>query len=364
MGKDYYQTLGVSKDASKEEIKKAYKKLAKKYHPDVSKDNGSGEKFKEINEAFSVLGNDSKKSRYDQFGSADGQGFGSGDFSGHDFSGGFEDIFDSFFGGGGRRRRRRGPQRGNDLEYQLDIILEDAAFGATKTVVIPRLENCGKCDGSGAKHKDDVKTCDACQGSGSVTRRQRTPFGVFQSSAPCGKCHSTGKMITDFCETCDGEGRVRQSRKVDVKIPKGVRSGTRLRMSCQGEAGESGAPTGDLYIYILVKSHDVFVRDGDDLLVAVPLDFVTAALGGQVTIKTLEGEATIKIPSGTQTETVFRLKGKGMPHLRGGHADLKAKVSVVVPTKLNKKQKELLREYGDVSGKKKTVVEKIKEVFE
>jgi molecular chaperone DnaJ len=368
MANDYYQTLGVSKDASKEQIKKAYKKLAKKYHPDLNKDAGASDKFKEINEAASVLGDPEKRSRYDQFGTADPQGFGggAGGFSGFDFSGmGFDDIFDSFFGGGGGRRRRGGPRRGNDLEYRMDITLEDAAFGTKKTIVIPRLEACGNCKGSGAKNASDVVTCTDCNGQGMRVVQRRTPFGVFQSQTPCRKCSASGKMIKELCEHCDGEGRVRKSRKVEVDIPKGVQSGNRLRLSGEGEAGEKGGRTGDLYVYVVVQDHDLFVRDGNDLYVDVQLPFVTAALGGEITVATLDAEAVIKIPAGTQTSTLFRLREKGMPHLRGSASgDLKVRVHIAVPKKLSKKQKELLSEFDKDYKRKKGVVEKIKEAFE
>lgn len=364
MAKDYYETLGVQRNATKEEIKKAYKQLAKKYHPDLNKESGAAEKFKEINEAAAVLSDDQKRAHYDQFGTADSGagGYSAHDFSGFDFSAGFDDILDSFMGGFGGRRRRRGPQPGNDLEYELEVTLEDAAFGATKTITIPRLEQCSACHGVGGK---DSTTCGSCHGSGNVTQRQRTPFGIFQSSMPCRECNGSGALISNPCSACDGVGHVKRKRDLEVKIPKGIQSGTRLRLSGEGEAGERGAPSGDLYIYVVVKPHDVFQREGDDLLVTVPLDFATAALGGEAPVPTLEGEATIEIPAGTQVNTLFRLRGKGMPHLRGhGHGDLKARVSLSVPTRLTKKQKELLEAFAVESGKKKGVMDKIKEVFE
>lgn len=370
MAKDYYQILGINKNATKEEIKKAYKQLAKKYHPDVSKDPQAGEKFKEINEAVSILGDDNKRGRYDQYGTAEDYNTAEQGFSGfdaRDFGTDFSDIFDSVFGGGfgGFNQRQHRQQQGIDLEYQLEITLEDAAFGVEKNIVIPRLEQCDHCKGSGAKDQHSITTCSTCQGTGTHIRRQRTPFGIFQSSAPCKTCRGTGQEIKEYCHSCEGYGRVKKNREVKVKIPQGIATGSRLRMTGEGEAGERNAPTGDLYIHIIIKTHKIFTREGDDIRTESPLPFTIAALGGEIKVATLEGEATIKIPVGTQTNSIFVLRGKGIPHLRGhGSGDEKVKVVVQVPTSLTKKQKELLKEFEEELNKKKGVIDKIKDVFE
>lgn len=366
MSKDYYKILGVEKSASKEEIKKAYKQLAKKYHPDLNKgDDGSSEKFKEINEAASVLGDDNKREQYDQFGttaeSFGGRGgfdFGSFDFS--DFMGGsfdFGDIFDQFFGGGSTGifggRRRRSPSRGSDLRYDMEITLEDAAFGTTKNIVIPRMEKCERCDGTGAQAKSDIINCETCHGTGVEKRTQRTPFGLFQSTTTCSKCGGEGRIVKDPCPVCDGEGRVKKTRKIEIKIPAGAETGTKLRITGEGEAGEKGAAAGDLYVVLYVQEHDVFERDGNDLFIEVPVSFVTAALGGEIDVKTLKGNAKLKIPSGTQSNTVFRMRGKGLPSLRGySTGDQNVKVIIEVPKKLSTRQKELLKEFEKTAGKK------------
>jgi len=360
--KDYYNVLGVKKGASKEEIKKAYKKLAKKYHPDVNKtDDGAADRFKEINEAASVLGDDKKREQYDRFGTAD-PGFGGQGAHGFDFG----DIFDTFFGGGGssfggRRRSRRGA----DLQYDMEIDLEEAAFGATKHIIIPKLETCDKCKGTGAKSESSIKTCDQCRGSGKVTRQQRTPFGIFQTTTTCRRCNGSGKMIKDFCPLCDGQGRVKKSRKIEIKIPKGVTNGSRLRISGEGEAGEAGSQSGDLYIVLHIRPHDIFDRSGNDLYTQAKISFVLAALGGEIEAPTIEGKnAIIKIPAGTQPGTIFRLSGKGMPSLHGyGTGDLKVKVDIEVPKKLGKKQKELLKEFDKDMKKNKTLFERIKDAL-
>jgi molecular chaperone DnaJ len=354
MTKDYYKILGVSKDATKEEIKKAYKNLAKKYHPDLNKEHGDGEKFKEINEAAAVLGDDNKRSQYDQFGTTS-EGFsgqGGFDFSNFGFDFGdagafdFGDVFDQFFGGGSRRRSRNQPRRGNDLLYEMEIELEDAAFGAKKSIVLPRLETCDSCNGSGAESKADVVKCPDCNGSGYVRQERRTPFGYFSTSRPCRKCNGSGQVIKNECPVCDGTGVVKKTRKLDIQIPKGAEEGIRLRVAGEGEAGEKGGPSGNLYVEIHVKLHKTFVREDDDLNIDVPISFVQAALGSEIKVPTLEGNATLKIPAGTQTNTVFRMRGKGMPHLHdSSYGDENVKVIVQVPEKLSKRQKELLEEF-------------------
>lgn len=375
--KDYYDTLGINKDASKDEVKKAYKKLAMKYHPDRApeeKKKEYEEKFKVINEAASVLGDEQKRAQYDQFGTAE-PGFDSSSFNGFDFSNfstsdgdfDFEDIFDTFFGGGRGRSRRGGARKGSDLLYNLEISLEEAAFGAQKTLSIPRYETCHKCDGSGAKSHNSVKACETCHGTGMFRRTQRTPFGIFQSSSPCNKCHGTGKVITEYCEECEGEGRVRKTRNLDISIPKGALDGTRLRVSDEGEAGERGAPSGDLYVQIKVKKHPIFEREENDIYLEIPISFKQACLGDEVDVPTLRGRISMKIPSGTPSNTVFRIRGKGIPHLRGfSTGDEFVKVVVETPTKLTKRQKELLTEFDELSEEQPfaNFVDKLKGLFE
>ncbi|MBW3015481.1 molecular chaperone DnaJ [Candidatus Woesearchaeota archaeon] len=357
MAKDYYDILGVPKDATKEQIKKAYKKLAKKYHPDINKDEGAAEKFKEINEAAAVLGDDEKRSRYDQFGTAEPgfEGFSGFDFS--DMFGGFEsfdfgDIFDRFFGGS--RRRRSSSSRGADLRYDIDITLEEAATGVKKSIIVPRLETCSKCDGSGAKSKSDIKQCPDCNGSGYIRTTRRTPFGVFSSTTGCPKCRGEGKVVKEYCDICDGAGRVRKNKKIEVTIPPGVDTGSKLRIPGEGESGEKGGPSGDLYIVLHQLEHNIFDRDGDDIYVKVPITFTQAVLGDEIEVPTLDGKAKLKIPAGTQSATLFRMKNKGLPNLRGyGTGSEYVKVFVEVPKKLTKKQKELITELHKELGKKK-----------
>ena len=367
MSKDYYKILGVEKNATKEDIKKAYKKLAKKHHPDVSKDGDATEKFKEINEAAQVLGDDQKRQQYDQFGDADSfkrasgfSGFNASDF-GFDFdnfaSFDFGDIFDKFFGGGGspfgQRKGRRRASRGSDLRYDMEITLEEAAFGAEKEINIPRNETCPECDGLGAKSQSDIEECPDCGGSGMERRTQRTPFGMFATTTTCRKCHGEGKHIKKECTKCDGTGMVHNRRKLKVKIPKGSEQGTNLRITGEGEAGPRGAPAGDLYIVLHMKQHKVFLRDGDDIHIKVPIPFTTAALGGEIEVPTLKGKANLKIPAGTQSDTVFKMTEQGIPYLHGhGQGDELVKVEIAVPTKLNAKQKKLLKDLEKENGKK------------
>ncbi len=356
--KDYYKILGVSKNSTKEEIKAAYKKLAKQYHPDLNKSPDAAEKFKEINEAAAVLGDDSKRAQYNQFGAAGEQFQG---FSGFDFSdfmsdiGGFgtdfDRIFENFFGGTQRTRRR---QKGSDLRYDMEIELEDAAFGATKTITVPRLEECDKCKGTGAESPKDIVSCDECNGRGVTTRTQRTPFGLFSTTTTCRKCRGQGKYIKNKCQECDGKGIVRKTRKIEVKIPAGAAEGTNLRIQGEGEAGESGTAAGDLYIVTYVKPHKLFERQGNDIYVKVPIPFTIATLGGEIEVPTLKGKATLKIPAGTQSNTVFRMKGLGIPELRSHHVGSQnVEVYITVPEKLTKKQKQLLEEFEKESKKEK-----------
>ncbi len=353
MAKDYYDILGVDKNASKDEVKKAYKRLAKKYHPDLNKEQGAEEKFKEINEAAAVLGDDKRRAQYDRFGTEANQfnGFQGFDFS--DFSGfqsfDFDDIFDTFFGGnpffGGRRGRRN--QRGSDLRYNMEITLEEAASGAKKEVIIPRMEVCTKCDGSGADSKSDIVTCDTCHGTGYVKRTARTPFGMFSTTSPCDVCNGRGTVIKKKCTLCKGTGRIEKQRKIKITVPAGVESGSTLRLAGEGEAGKNGAQTGDLYIQINIAEHGLFDRKGSDLYIQLPISFVQAVLGDEIEVPNIDGKSRMTIPQGTQTNTVFRLRGKGIKRLNSfGQGDEYVTVVVQTPTKLSRKQKELLMEYA------------------
>ena len=360
MAKDYYRILGVEKNATKEEIKKAYKNLAKKYHPDLNKGEGSAEKFKEISEAAAVLADDEKRSQYDRHGTTADQ-FGQG-FQGFDFSDfmsdtgnagfDFDSIFESFFGGS-PFRSRRGASRGSDLGYDLEITLEEAAKGAVKEIVVPRLEQCAKCHGSGAENDSDIVNCPDCNGSGMQRRTQRTPFGMLATTTTCRKCHGQGNYIKNPCSDCNGKGIVRKTRKIEIKMPAGAEEGTNLRIKGEGEAGEKGAETGDLYVITHMKKNDVFERHGDDIYIKIDIPFSIAALGGEVEVPTLGGKAKLKIPAGTQPNTIFRMKGKGIPYLHGhGQGNENVEVAIEVPKKLTKKQKELLEEFDKESGKK------------
>ncbi|MFC7393297.1 molecular chaperone DnaJ [Scopulibacillus cellulosilyticus] len=352
--RDYYEVLGVDRDASKDDIKKAYRKLARKYHPDVNKDSDAPEKFKEVKEAYETLSNPQKKAHYDQFGHTDpnqagfggSQGFGAGDF------GGFGDIFDMFFGGGGGRRRDpNAPRQGADLQYTMTITFEEAAFGKETDIQIPREETCATCKGSGAKPGTQPETCPHCHGSGQLNVEQNTPFGRVVNRRVCQYCQGTGKFVKDKCTTCGGSGRVKKQKKIHVKIPAGVDDGQQIRLSGQGEAGINGGPAGDLYVVFNVKPHKFFERMGDDVYCEVPLNFAQVTLGDEIEIPTLYGKVKLKIPAGTQTGTKFRLKGKGIKNVRGyGQGDQHVTVRVVTPKNLSDREKELFKELSELSG--------------
>ncbi len=373
--RDYYEVLGVSRNASTEEIKKAYRKLARKFHPDANPDDKDAEaKFKEISEAYVVLCDPEKRAGYDRFGHAgvNGQGFeGFGGFGGFEDLGGLGDIFEMFFGSGSRRRT--GPEKGPDLKFDLEISLKEAAFGLEREIKVPRTESCGTCGGSGAAAGSRPKTCTACSGTGQMQFAQNTPFGRVVQSRTCDRCRGAGKIIEKPCPTCRGTGYVRRSRSIKIKVPPGVDNGSRLRLSGEGEAGKRGGPPGDLYVFIHVKPHRIFSREGDDLMCEINISFVQAALGDELEVPTLEGNARLKIPEGTQSGTVFRMKGKGVPHVDGyGRGDQHVRIQVVTPTRLTEKQKELLRDFGRTGGEQpretgtagdKSFFEKMKDAF-
>lgn len=376
--RDYYEVLGVSKSATQDEIKKAYRKLARKYHPDVNPDDKDAEaKFKEVNEAYEVLSDPESRAKYDQFGHAafGSGGFGDqggfGDFGGFGGFGDFGDIFDMFFGGERTTRRRTGPQRGADLRYDLEITLEQAAFGFETNIDVPRYETCTECGGSGAAPGTSPQTCINCAGTGQVQFAQNTPFGRIVNARTCERCRGEGTVIDTPCSSCGGTGRTRRTRNIKVKVPAGVDTGSRLRVAGEGEAGFRGGPPGDLYVVIRVKPHEIFERRGNDIILDTSISFVAAALGTEIEVPTLNGTATLKIPPGTQSETVFRLRGKGIPNLHGyGKGDQFVKVKVQIPTSLTEKQRELLKEFAEISGedirepgKDKGFFEKVRDAF-
>ena len=378
--RDYYEVLGVSKTATQDELKKAYRKLARKYHPDLHKDNPeAAEKFKECNEAYSVLSDEQKRAQYDQFGpeafenGGMGGGPGAGGFGGFGGFGGsgMEDIFDMFFGGQGRggRSNNAGPQRGADLRYDMEITFEEAAFGVEKEISLKRAERCEHCHGEGAEPGSKVETCPECHGSGYVRFTQNTMFGQMVNERPCSRCHGEGKIISNPCKECGGSGTVKKTKKLKVKIPAGVDNGSRLRVGGEGEAGLKGGPSGDLYVYLYVKPHKFFERDGTTVLCEVPINIVQATLGAEIKVPTLDGQVTMKVPEGTQPGKVMRLKGKGIPSLRGGgRGDQLVRMKVVVPTKLTDKQKDALQKFADISKdninpEEKSFLNKVKDFF-
>lgn len=353
--RDYYEVLGIDRNASDADLKKAYRKLAKQYHPDMNPGNKEAEaKFKEVNEAYEVLSDSQKRANYDQFGHAgvDPNGFGGGGFGDFDF-GGIGDIFDTFFGGGFGRssRSRSGPQKGADLKHSLELSFEEAAFGVEKQLPVHRLEVCPTCHGSGAKPGTSPITCSHCGGTGQAQYKQNTPFGQFVNIKTCDVCRGEGKIITDPCTACNGKGRVKKSVKINIKIPAGIDDGQTISLRGEGEPGAKGGPAGDLYVTIRIKPHVIFQRQNNDVICEIPITFVQAALGGDLEVPTLDGKVKYTIPEGTQTGTVFRLKGKGIPYLRGnGRGDHYVKVMVEVPKKLDEKQKAILKEFAELSG--------------
>ena len=356
--RDLYEVLGLQKGASDDEIKKAYRKLAKKYHPDLNPgDKEAEQKMKEVNGAYEVLSDADKKARYDQYGFAgidpNYAGGGAGGFGGfQDFDLG--DIFGSMFGGGfgggfgGQQTRQNGPRKGENLRVNLQLTFEEAIFGCEKSVSITRNEACKDCGGSGAKKGTTPETCPVCRGMGQVKSTQRTPIGVFSTNAPCQNCHGTGKIIKEPCPTCKGEGKTRKTRTIQVKIPAGIDDGQTISLRGEGNGGFNGGPAGDLYVTVYVKEHKMFKRDGQDIILEMPISFAQAALGATLTVPTVDGKVQYDLPEGTQTGTVFRLRGSGVPNINGrGRGDQYVKVTVEVPRNLSAEQKELLRKFDD-----------------
>jgi molecular chaperone DnaJ len=369
--RDYYEVLGVNKDASEEEIKKSYRKLAMKYHPDRNPDNPKSEaQFKEAKEAYEMLSDDQKRGAYDSYGHAgveQGAG-GAGGFGGAGFGDAFGDIFGDIFGGRQGGGQRNNVYRGADLRYNMEISLEDAAKGVESKIRIPVQSTCETCKGSGARPGTQPVTCGTCAGHGQVRMQQ----GFFSVQQTCPNCHGTGKMVKDPCPTCHAAGRIKQNKTLSVKIPAGVDEGDRIRLTGEGEAGVNGGPTGDLYVVIHLKPHELFQRDGGNLHCEMPISFSKSALGGELEVPTLGGSAKMKIPAETQTGAVFRLKGKGIKPLRqSDHGDLMVHVVVETPVRLTEKQKDLLREFdastqadaGKHSPKNKSWVDKAKDFF-
>lgn len=360
--RDYYEVLGVGRGASDDEIKKAYRKLAKKYHPDLNPDNAEAEKnFKEVNEAYEVLSDANKKARYDQFGFAGvdpnygagaGGGGGFGGFTDFDF-GDLGDIFGSFFGGGfgGGRAQRNGPQRGESIRVGVTVSFEEAAFGCEKEVTVDRVDQCPTCKGSGCAEGTTPEVCTQCGGSGQVQQRRQTPMGVFATTTTCPKCGGRGKIIHTPCKDCGGTGQQRKRKTIQVNIPAGIDNGQTISLRGQGSAGKNGGPAGDLLITVTVRPHQLFRREGNDVLCDAPVTFTQAVLGGEMEIPTIDGKVKYDIPEGTQTGTTFRLRGKGIPNLNGrGRGDQYVTVYIETPRNLNREQKDALKKFSQSLG--------------
>lgn len=357
--RDYYEVLGVSKGASGDEIKKAYRKEAKKYHPDLHPGDKEAErKFKEVNEAYEVLSDSDKKARYDQFGHAGvdpnfGGGAGAGGFGFDDFGDIFSNIFGGGFGGFGGSQRRNGPVRGADIRQVIDITFEEAAFGCKKNISVNKQENCPTCNGSGAKPGTTPVTCKRCGGQGQVKTQTRTPLGYMTNINVCPDCKGEGKIVTDPCKDCRGTGKVRKQRTIEINIPQGINHGQTMQVSGQGEPGSKGGPSGDLLVTIRLKPHPIFKREDFDVFIDIPITFVQAALGATIRVPTLDGVVEYDIPEGTQSGTVFKLRGKGIPYIRSkNRGDQYVTVEVEVPKNINSKQKEILKQFEEVSSDK------------
>jgi len=359
--RDYYDVLGISRTATPDDVKKAFRSKARQYHPDVNKEPGAEAQFKEISEAYEVLIDDDKRAAYDRFGHAavSGAGAGAPGFDPFQNFGSFSDIFETFFtaaaSGNTTGTRPRRAQRGSHLAYRLTVEFEEAVFGTEKEIEVPRLATCPRCEGSGAEPGTEPQVCPTCNGRGELRRSQQSIFGQFVSVVPCDRCHGEGKIVATPCTECKGEGRIRETRKLAVKIPAGIEDGAQIRLAAEGEAGPRGAPPGDLYIEVNVKPHKLFKRDGNDLLLDLNINMAQAALGAEILVPTVDGNTSpVKVAAGTQNGKVARVKGMGVPYLRGsGRGDLLVKINVQVPTSLNERQKELLRElsktFGDAS---------------
>lgn len=377
--RDYYEVLGVAKGASDDELKKAYRQAAKKYHPDLNPDNKEAEaKFKEVNEAYEVLSDKDKRARYDQFGHAGvdpnfGGGAGGGSPFGVDMD--FGDIFSSVFGGfggfGGRRNSNpNAPRRGADVETSVTISFDEAAKGCKKEISYNSVVTCTDCSGSGAQKGTSPKTCSVCGGRGQVMVNQRTPFGVVQTSRVCDACKGTGKVIENPCKTCNGNGRVKKNRKIEINIPAGINDEQMLNVSGQGSSGTNGGPAGDVHVYVNVRPHQIFDRRGDDVWCELPITFAQAAMGAEVVVPTIDGKVSYNVHEGTQPGDVFKLKGKGIPHINGrGRGDQYVKVTIEVPKNLNSKQKEILKQFEAATtdknyAKRKGFFDAIKKLFD
>jgi molecular chaperone DnaJ len=366
---DYYELLGVARGASGDEIKRAYRRLAREHHPDVAHDKSRAEhRFKEINEAYEVLSDPRKRAHYDRFGYVgNGASAGPGDFGFG--TGAFSDIFDMFFGNmrGTAQPRRAGPERGADLRYDVTVTLEDAYHGATKEIVFDRLAQCETCRGSGAKPGTVIVPCERCGGSGSVRMGRQTPLGQIVTQTACTRCDGEGHVIAQPCESCGGRGRREAESRLSVNVPAGVEDGSRIRIAGNGEAGTRGGPPGDLYVYMSIAPHPLFKRSGRDTFVDLPITFTQAALGATIEVPSLADYVQLTIPPGTQSGTTLRLRGYGMPNVRGmQHGDHHVTVHVVVPTKLNKRQRDLLEEYAHANGdaiEERTFFERVKDAF-
>jgi len=357
--RDYYEVLGLQKGASADDIKKAYRKLAKANHPDLHPgDRAAEERFKEINEAYEILSDDDKRAKYDQYGHAafdPNAGFGAGGFGGFEGFGGFGDLSDLFgdiFGfGGGTRSNPNAPRRGESIRATVNISFEEAAFGCKKDVTVARIEQCPDCKGSGCAPGTTPEVCPDCRGSGSVRTTQRTPFGMTQTSSPCSKCRGTGRIIHQPCPTCRGMGNIRRQHKINVTIPAGIDDGQSVSLRGQGSAGSNGGPAGDLLVTVIVRPHARFERDGNSVLLEQEISYAQAVLGAEIEVPTLDGRVKLTIPEGTQTGAIFRLRGKGIPYLRGsGRGDQFVSVNIRVPKNLTGSQKELLRQFAASMG--------------
>ncbi len=371
MPTDFYETLGVARDADEAEIKRAYRSLARKHHPDVAEDKANAENvFKEINEAYEVLSDPQKRQNYDRFGSAGGPQEYAGGFGGGSET--FGDIFDMFFGAarggaGGGQARRSGPARGSDLRYDLEITLEDAFAGTQRDIKYNHLASCQTCKGAGAEPGTLVTSCDRCQGTGVMRQVRQTPLGQFVTQAACTKCGGEGQVIPTPCSTCHGRGRVEQEKSLTIKVPAGVDTGSRIRITGSGEAGMRGGPSGDLYIYLSVQPHERFRRDGMDVAIDVPVSFPQAAMGAELEVPSLDGPIPMTLHAGTQSGSTYRLRGRGMPSVRGvQRGDMLVNVHVVVPTKLSRKERDILEEFAAAGGdriEEKSFFERVKDAF-